>query len=51
MYVEVSPTTLVKTLRTLTQQLVKMTHFTSPCPPRCSVDVMALHLFQHNQHC
>ena len=44
-------TTLVKTLGTLTQQLVKMTHFLSPHPPRLSVDVMASNLFQHNQHC
>ena len=36
---------------TLTQQLVKMTHFLSPRPPRFSVDVMASNLFQHNQHC
>ena len=40
-------TTLVKTLGTLTQQLVKMTHFLSPRPPLFSVDVMASNLFQN----
>ena len=44
-------TILAKTLGTLTQQLVKMTHFLSPRPPRFSVDVMDSYLFQHNQHC
>ena len=53
---KIGTTTLVKTLGTLTQQLVKMTHFLSPPrppppPPQFSVDVMASHLFQHNQHC
>ena len=33
-------TTLVKTLGTLTQQLVKLRHLPSPFPSRCSVDVM-----------
>ena len=44
-------TTLVKTLGTLTQKMVKMTHFLSPRPPRFSVDVMDSFRFQHNQHC
>ena len=50
---KIGTTTLVKTLGTLTQQLVKMMHFLSPppVPPQFSVDVMASHLFQHNQHC
>ena len=33
-------TTLVKTLGTLTQQLVKLRHLPSPFPSRCSVDLM-----------
>ena len=50
---KIGTTPLVKTLGTLTPQLVKMMHFLSPSPhpPWFSVDVMASHLFQHNQHC
>ena len=33
-------TTLVKTLGTLMQQLVKLRHLPSPLPPQCNVEVM-----------
>ena len=46
---KIGTTTLVKTLGTLTQQLVKMTHFlTPPPPPRpppSSVLTLWLHIF------